>query len=555
MPPSASRRAESIAPAHGTAGVPTDAPVPLEENAMTPSVAPRTPRHLSRTLGSLTVAGVLGLCGPLVVTSAAHADSTYTEGVTPTGTNQPQFWFTPGSSIASTTTLVDVHYVVGNAGEQDFRMTDASGTWQETASDVTAGATVQYWFTYGNQQTVTDTPHYTYTAGSGGTGGGGGTGGTSGGSTFPMTFTNNTGGRYTDDQIYLTIIGTGPDGKATYLKPDGTQVDMNTQDAQAPGHLTKNGVNYPNMSFTLAQASKVTIPAVMDGGRAYISLGSPMYFQPDGRGGYAGPDPNNPSDPNQGFYWDYYEFTWDATGANSANHLPVAYGGDVDEVDGFSIPITARVQQASSGTDQTRGTTLDHDQVVSQYKSAVGPAFQQLVGSYRIVSPAKSPVFQSAGGSESSYLQSVIDQTWNYYTTNQFTFSKPGDTYTGRVVNGQLQFTDNGTGNYVINKPTSADVMACNNTMATGSIPELALESQLCAAFNRGVAMDTSKWWTPSAYYPAGTAHNDYAAFWHTINEGGLAYGFPYDDNGTQDSTVVIPNNNPPDEVAISVNF
>ncbi|MGW7824365.1 glycoside hydrolase family 64 protein [Streptomyces puniciscabiei] len=518
----------------------------------------RSSGRRTRSLMTLTFAGMLGLLVPTLVAPPAHADTNYTQGITPTGTNQVQAWFTPAASIASSTTLVDIHYLLNSGGEQDFRMTKNGSTWQQAINNVTAGSTLQYWFTYGSSQTVTDTPHFTYTQGSGGGTGGGGTGGggTSSGSTFPMAFTNNTGGRYTNDQIYLTIIGQGPDGKFTYLKPDGTQVDMNPADASAPGHLTKNGVNYPNMSFTLAQAASVTIPAVMDGGRAYISLGSPLYIQPDasGDGQYAGPDPNNASDPNQGFYWDYYEFAWDPKGVNTQGN-PATYGGDVDQVDGFAIPITARVQQAASKTDETRGITASHSQVVSQYQSFVGSAFQGLVGNYRITAPSKSPIFQQSGGAQANYLQSVIDQTWNYYTNHTLTFSDGSNAYSGHVVGSQLQFSVNQAGSYVINKPTSGQVMACDGPMASGGTEEHALEAQLCAAFNRGVATDTSKWWTPSAYYPASTPHNDYAAFWHTINQGNVAYGFPYDDNGSQSSVVILPNTAPPDKVTLNINF
>ena len=84
----------------------------------------------------------------------------------------------------------------------------------------------------------------------------------------------------------MLVLGQAVPGQWSYLKPDGTLAHISHLDATAPGHLTKNGVNYPNMSFTLAQASTVSVPAELEGARMYISVGSPMYIavSPDDQG-------------------------------------------------------------------------------------------------------------------------------------------------------------------------------------------------------------------------------------------------------------------------------
>ena len=53
---------------------------------------------------------------------------------------------------------------------------------------------------------------------------------------------------------------------------------------------------------------------MMDSGRIFVSVGEPMYIKilqaADGSIGFAGPNPLNPTDPNIGVYYDWYEFTW-----------------------------------------------------------------------------------------------------------------------------------------------------------------------------------------------------------------------------------------------------
>jgi hypothetical protein len=369
-----------------------------------------------------------------------------------------------------------------------------------------------------------------------------------GSGTFPVTFQNNTRGTWSNAQVYVLVLGQAVPGQWSYLKPDGTLAHISHLDATAPGHLTKNGVNYPNMSFTLAQASTVSFPAQLQGARIYISVGSPMYIavSPDDQG-WAGPDLNNPADPNIDVYFDWYEFTY--------QFGVIPFGGNTTQVDMFGFPMTARLQQSTIGYDQTVGITLTRAQVMSQYTATVGTAFTPLAGTYRIVAPRSSPLFQP-GGAQADYLQSYIDQTWAYYTTHQFTLTRLNQTFTGQVSGNTLTFTMDGTGPFVLNKPTTADVMACSGALASAgmSTTELALGAEFCAAFNRGVAMNTAEWYNPAAYY-TGAIKNDYAGFFHTISLNHLAYGFAYDDINDQSSVEILPNANPPSSLTIGVGW
>lgn len=365
---------------------------------------------------------------------------------------------------------------------------------------------------------------------------------------FPITFQNNTGGTYSDAQVYVTVLGQVTPGQWSYMKPDGSMVHINHLDATAPGHLTKNGVDYPDMSFTLAQTQDRTVPSPTQirGGRIYVSLGSPLYLpvSPDDQG-WGRPDLRNPADPNSDVYYDWYEYTYVAG--------QVAFGGNTTQVDQFGFPMTSRLVQTSSGYDDTVGITLSRAQVMSRYAASVGDPFKSLENAYRIVAPRSSDLFL-AGGSQADYLQSEIDQAWSYYTAHQFTLTRLGETFTGQVSGTTLTFTKDGAGPFRLEKPTSPDVMACAGALASGSDTEKQLGAEFCAAFNRGVALDTSQWYTPSAYY-TGSPKNDYAGFFHTIGINNRAYGFPYDDINDQSSVQILGNSEEPTSLGLGIGW
>ncbi|MFF8024533.1 glycoside hydrolase family 64 protein [Streptomyces sp. NPDC007896] len=492
---------------------------------------PEVRRLVTAVLTALLTVLALGLAGAVPAKAAAD----YTQGVTSTGSGSVQIWFKPTTPAS----LVDVHYLSAGAGQQNFRMTNNAGTWQQNVSGLPSGFTLEYWFTYEKSGPLYDTPHFSYAIGSGGGGSGGGS--------FPITFQNNTRGAYASTQIYVTVLGQVTPGQWSYMKADGTMTHINHLDANAPGHLTKNGVNYPDMSFTLAQSGgSVPSPTSIRGGRIYVSLGSPLYIpvSPDDQG-WGGPDLRNPNDPNTDVYYDWYEYTY--------VFGQVAFGGNTTQVDQFGFPMTSRLTQTSSGYDTTRGITLTRAQVMSQYAASVGAAFKPLQSTYRITAPRSSNLFLT-GGSQANYLQSTIDQTWSYYSTHPFRLTRLGETFTGGVSGTTLTFTKNGTGPYTLQKPSSPDVVACAGALATGSDPEKQLGAEFCAAFNRGVALDTSAWYTPSAYYTGGIK-NDYAAFLHTVGLGRRAYAFPYDDVNDQSSVQILGNANPPTGLTLGIGW
>lgn len=122
------------------------------------------------------------------------------------------------------------------------------------------------------------------------------------------------------------------------------------------------------------------------------------------------------------------------------------------------------------------------------------------------------------------------------------------------MVGDDLVFTKDGDGPHVLHKPTTQDVFACSGSLAGNGMDttELELGAEFCAAFNRGVADDTAKWYEPSEYYRS-TQTNQYAGFMHDVGVGGLAYGFAYDNVNSQSSVAILDNDRPPSRLTLTI--
>lgn len=98
----------------------------------------------------------------LATSEAASAAADYTQNVTALDASQARIDFTPTTPAL----YVDVHYLITNVPQQNFRMTNNSGVWQKTVGGLSSGSVIEYWFTYEKSGPQYDTPHFTYTHGS-----------------------------------------------------------------------------------------------------------------------------------------------------------------------------------------------------------------------------------------------------------------------------------------------------------------------------------------------------------------------------------------------------
>lgn len=345
---------------------------------------------------------------------------------------------------------------------------------------------------------------------------------------------------WSNEQIFVTVIGINPaTGSFAHVSANGTLTDVAEADNNAPGHLTKNGQNYPNYAFTLAQTRLLKLPK-MDSGRAFVSTGEPVYLKIIGNG-YAGPNPQNPSDPNIDVHFDWYEFTYN----NGGMFI------NTTQVDEFGLPMVLDVWGNGASFHQRTGITESIAQIDQAFANETPAAFQPVpMSNLRILSPTKLSF--GAGGTNAHYYDAYVSAIWTQYQATPLVVNLFGGQrrFSGTTTPTTFNFTEinlnNGAyvGNaYKVYKPSTQDILQCSGTMAQGdpvadiNTVQLALQAQFCAAFNRHVMHDVSLWTTPSAWYAAAPA-NFYAQFWHRHSIGGLAYGFAYDDVSEQSSTI-----------------
>ncbi len=189
--------------------------------------------------------------------------------------------------------------------------------------------------------------------------------------------------------------------------------------------------------------------------------------------GFAGPDINNPNDPNINVYFDFIEFTIDATG----------YHGNTTRVDMFGFPIQHRLVNVEGNYDRTVGEleVETRSGLFSKFSKEVPSQFTSLgtiQAPYRIVAPVRGSF--AAGGVNANYFAG----------------------YSGF---------------------STQDILRCDGAVTN---------AQTCAAINRHVYTDNN-WNIVGNYYQAAPA-NYYSKFWHTHAIDGLAYGFAYDDVNNQ---------------------
>ena len=202
------------------------------------------------------VSCILILCVTLtyVAVKGAHrvyANSSFSQGANSSSSSQALFWFQPSGWTAG---YVILHYNQPGVPQQNVNMAYNNGTarWEYTAGGISSGQVITYFFTYQEAGLQYDTSNYTWTVGS--VGGGitptpiatsgmtptSTVGATNG--TFPFILQNNTHGVWANNQVYILILGQATPGQWSYLKSDGTLVHINHLDANAPNHLSKNGI-------------------------------------------------------------------------------------------------------------------------------------------------------------------------------------------------------------------------------------------------------------------------------------------------------------------------
>ena len=330
---------------------------------------------------------------------------------------------------------------------------------------------------------------------------------------------NKTNGKYSDSEIYWCIVGNNENNQLCYMDKDGNMIPA----SESLNTVEVNGTKYANIYHTLAESDHVYAPTIRSG-RMYLSYGKPVYVKFNGSTGYAGPDLNNPGDVNANTLFEFAEFTIEGK----------KYWGNTTRVDYFCFPMVTRLIGGSlyGGYDNVVGDIGTRDEIFTAFKNEVPNEYKSLVRDDRIIAPCKSTF--NVGETNGNYFDNYINEFWNKYANEDLRFSSESGSFVGRVVGNQMRFTREGDSTvYYVDKPNTQEVLEGKGAFDRGNGVEKAIEAQLCAAFNRGVATEPDKWYTPSQYYKNSVA-NFYAGFFHEHSVLGRAYGFCYDDVNDQ---------------------
>ncbi|MBE8726202.1 beta-1,3-glucanase family protein [Flavobacterium hungaricum] len=376
---------------------------------------------------------------------------------------------------------------------------------------------------------------------------------------IPFTISNTS--PFNDNELYVAIVGIDyTTGNHVWVNAKTSQVfpmsaSYNTVTGPTYGGNTGPGQNskyaacftklseIPNKTFTLP---------LIAGCRVFISKGSQLYFYFFGANGapsgYASPNPQNTTDPNQGILYEMIELTNNQHG----------FFGNPTRVDSYKYPMGLELFGAN-GYQKKVGDLKKHADIVAAFKANVPAEFQGCVNDAtgEITAPSKTAAYAQGSGQYANYLKSYIDAIWNKYKNEDLIFyAGDAGVFKGRVIGEQLEMVGQsgafvGRTGRVQNRPTTQEALegkgVLDRRLVDGDL-DLVIQAQLTAAINRHVVNTTTanpgqqNWYDASKYYQVNPT-NHYSKFWHLpgINIDNLAYGFAYDDVADQSPSLHSP--------------
>lgn len=374
--------------------------------------------------------------------------------------------------------------------------------------------------------------------------------------TLPYTFKNTS--EFPDEDIYVAVVGIS--GGHVWLDcKTSTLHQMNISDNTVLGPVINgnmgpgNDGKYANCFTKLTDIPNKTIAMPkIEGCRIFISVNSQMYFYFFGYDGapssYSGANLANPTDPNQGIRFEMIELTWDNIGLWT----------NTTRVDAYQYAMGLEVW-GKTGFYLKTGEMKTHKQIIEEWKTRVPSNFQSCLDEDLeiIQAPSKTPEFE-VGGVNENYYANYIDQIWEKYKNDDLAFTSDAGTWKGRVEGESfvLHNVNTGVTGTILRKPTTQEALEGKGVLDFGESSDKVVQSQICAAINRGVvdlfaATGTTQQWGEVSTYFKSTTFNEYVKFWHEadISYDEKSYGFCYDDVYNQSSTVHVVD---PDRVLVT---
>jgi hypothetical protein len=400
---------------------------------------------------------------------------------------------------------------------------------------------------------------------------------------------------YNDDQLYVGVMGktTGDNGQSAYVDlKTGKTVLLNNLNALPqvvnPNNPTDGGkfivigTKMSDMPVDPATGHhSIPIPFIQSG-RILFSIGKPLYYyiNPGGTSLAAPTKSTNPHDQNYGTITDFMEFTYYSTGSGARVFV------NTSRVDAYSLSVGFELNalQGTNGTIQRTGELMSRKNTIQAFMNFNKPAdynqcyrtnFQDIVNPGAMEDATGKKIFtQTASYAK---FQTYIDSIWTNYKTRDLLMvlgtNNIGSTDANLVIKGRVDnnnvfnFTQTQTvnGKTVVKggtlpiKPTTSDVLggnagtgAFNNSSVDGQAGhelDNSLRVTFVAALNRhsiitdGAAAQIQYPEDVSKFYKI-EPYNYYAAFWHApgVSYKQLQYGFSYDDDANQSSTIVGDN-------------
>lgn len=366
----------------------------------------------------------------------------------------------------------------------------------------------------------------------------------------PIPFTVQNTSTFNDTDLYVAIVGinynTGQhiwvDAKTSQVYPMSSS--YNTLQGPTPGGNLGPGGNgkYANCFSKLSEIPNKTFTLPLIAGcRVFISKGSPMYLYFFGASGapsgYAGHNPLNPSDPNNGILYEMIELTNNQYG----------FFGNPTRVDSYKYPMGLELY-GNGGYFQKVGELKKHEDIAAAFIANTPAEFHGCLNptTGEITAPSKTPAFAEGTGQYANYLKPYIDAIWNKYKTQDLIFyAGQAGVFKGRVIGEQLEMIGQsgafvGRTGRVQYRPSTQEALegkgVLDRRLVDGDL-DLVIQAQLTAAINRHMVDVTSanpgqqNWHNIPGFYQANPM-NHYAKFWHIpgISINNLSYGFAYDD-------------------------